>query len=230
MLEEIYSLEIELLRSQEKATALAEAIRQAKYHHRTASQAETEYSSGFRALIHKLTGKYQETLEQFSREASQAEGELNRLLWQQTQETDRQNTLREQLSKLPSRKELCTPETKSQWAPLEYRLCAQQLLPLLEETAGALETYRQMLRGEFPVLGVDERQEMTTAPIRTAEACASLVEQAVSLREYLGHPQEDLPFFRNPAGFLAAAARHNSLNRAAEAADQVQHLRNILSK
>ena len=82
-----------------------------------------------------------------------------------------------------------------------------------------------MLRGEFPMLSVSQQQAIATAPIAAAERCQPLLQRL----DTAGANLESGDFFRSPAGFLAAAARHNQLNQAAEAAAQTTRLKKKLS-
>lgn len=222
MLSTVYELETTLLRARQCREALKEALSQAKFTLREARTAEVEYS-GITAFFDKLSGKYADKAETLSRQVRTAEAALNALLRQKETEDAALSAMEARLAALPSLETLRTPETKEQWAPLERKLCAEALTPLLEETAEALTQYRSMLRGEFPVLSIEDRTAMATAPITCAEQCRPLLDRLEAVQSL-----PDVPFFRSPAAFLAAAAKHNQLDRAAAAQSQTEALQKLV--
>ena len=225
MLQRVYELETAIFRSIARKAELKEAVAQGKYALREAKIAQVEYS-GIRAILDKLSGKYADQAEVFSREVRKAEAELSALEQQLKAETQKLSALQEQRASLPPLEQLRTPEVKEIWAPLEIRLCAEILSPLLTQLGDALTEYRKMLRGEFPMLSVSQQQDIVTAPIAAAERCQPLLQRL----EAAGAELEPGDFFRCPAGFLAAAARHNQLNQAAQAATQTTRLTNTLRR
>ena len=227
MLNRVYELETAIFRSTARKAELKEAVAQGKYALREAKIAQVEYG-GIRAFLDKLSGKYADQAEVFSREVRKAESELSTLEQQLKAETQKLSALQEQRAALPPLEQLRTPEAKEIWAPLEIRLCAEILSPLLTQLGDALTEYRKMLRGEFPVLSIEERQTISTGPIDAVTEQKVLFHRLEGALEILGHSGELPEFFRNPAGFLAAAARHNQLERAAEAESQIIRLRKLL--
>lgn len=221
MLNTVYELETSLLRARRRREELKEALSQARFSLREAGIAEVEYS-GITAFFDKLSGKYADKAEALSRQVRTAEAALNALLRQKETEDATVSSLEAQLAALPSLETLRTSETKAQWAPLERKLCAEVLSPLLEKTAEALTQYRSMLRGEFPVLSIEERTAMATAPITLAEECRPLLDRLEETQ-----PLPDAPFFRSPAVFLSAAAKHNQLDRAVSAQSQTEALQKL---
>ena len=225
MLNRVYELETAIFRSTARKAELKEAVAQGKYALREAKIAQVEYS-GIRAFLDKLSGKYADQAEVFSREVRKAEAELSTLEQQLKAETQKLSALQEQRAALPPLEQLRTPEAKEIWAPLEIRLCAEILSPLLTRLNDDLTEYRKMLRGEFPMLSVSQQQDIATAPIAAAERCQPLLQRL----EAAGAELEPWDFFQHPAGFLAAAARHNQLNQAAQAAAQTSRLTNTLRR
>ena len=225
MLNRVYELETAIFRSIARKAELKEAVAQGKYALREAKIAQVEYS-GIRAILDKLSGKYADQAEVFSREVRKAEAQLSALEQQLKAETQKLSTLQEQRAAFPPLEQLRTPEANEIWAPLEIRLCAEILSPLLTQLGDALTEYRKMLRGEFPMLSVSQQQAIATAPIAAAERCQPLLQRL----EAAGAELEPGDFFRGPAGFLAAAARHNQLNQAAESAAQTAKLKTTLSR
>ena len=225
MLNRVYELETAILRSTARKAELKGAVAQAKYALREAKTAQVEYS-GIRAFLDKLSGKFADKEESLARNLRKAEVELAVLEQHSTEETQKLSTLQEQRAVLPPLEQLCTPESKELWAPMEIRYCAEAILPLLTRLGKALQEYRQMLRGEIPMLSISQQQSIATAPIAAAEHCQPYLQRL----EAAGEDLESGVFFRSPAGFLAAAARHNQLNQAAEAAAQTARLKNKLSR
>lgn len=224
MLNRIYELETASYRSSIREAELKESVKQAKFNLRQATIAQVEYG-GIRAFVDKLSGKHADKMEALSREVRKAEAELHSLQRQLEAEKQRLSALQEQRTALPPLEELQTEETKDLWAPLERRYCAEALLPLLTRVEEALTEYRKMLRGEYPILSISDQSAIGAAPISAAEECRPLLDRLEAV--------QDLPeagFFRSPAAFLAAAARHNQLELAAAAANQTAALKNHLTQ
>ena len=224
MLNRVYELETAIFRSSAKEAELAEALKQAKFGLRQARIAQVEYG-GIRAFADKLSGKYADKVELLSRDVRKAEAELSVLESQLEAQRRTLSSLQEQRTSLPPLPQLQTEETKDLWAPLERRYCAECLLPLLDKAEGALTEYRQMLRGEYPILSLSEQSAIGSAPIAAAEKCRVLLERLEAVQEL-----PETGFFRSPAAFLAAAARHNQLERAAEADAQLRKLKAQLTR
>ena len=224
MLNRIYELETAIYRSSIREAELKESVKQAKFNLRQATIAQVEYG-GIRAFVDKLSGKHADKAEALSREVRKAEAELHSLQRQLEAEKQKLSALQEQRTALPPLEELQTEETKDLWAPLERRYCAEALLPLLTRVEEALTEYRKMLRGEYPILSLSQQSAIGAAPIAAAEECRPLLDRLEAVK--------DLPeagFFRSPAAFLAAAARHNQLELAAAAADQTAALKKHLTQ
>lgn len=224
MLNHVYELETDIFRSSQKEAGLKDAVKQAKFNLRQATIAQVEYS-GVRAFLDKFSGKYADKAEEFSREVRKAEAELSILERQREAEQQKLSALKEQRASLPPLEQLRTEANADLWARLESRYCAEVLLPLLDKTAEALTEYRRMLRGEIPLLSIGQQQAIGAAPIELAEECCPLLLRL----EKAGTDLTPGDFFPNPAGFLAAAARHNQLERAADADAQVRKLKNKLN-
>lgn len=224
MLKTVYELEIALLRAQRRSAELKEAVARARFDLREANVAQVEYG-GIRALIDKVSGRYADKAEALSRNVRKSEANLQALLRQQEAEQQKLSSLREQRDALPMLEKLRTPENEEAWAAYESRLCAELLIPMLAEVEETLTQYRSMLRGEYPILSIQEQSDITTAPIAAAEACRPLLDRLAAVQNL---PESG--FFRSPAAFLAAAAKHNQLDRAADAADQTLQFRQNLTQ
>lgn len=220
-LKQVFELEIRLRALRQQSRALEEGVKQAKYAQRAARIAQVEYG-GITAFLDKLSGKYPDKAESLDREVRRAEAELNSLLRQQEENAAAIAECTRTRSALPEWESMKQPETEKTWAVLELQLCAEELLPLLEKTEGALQEYRRCLRGEIPMLSIERQQEISTEPDVWGKQCTPILERMASALSVLGQPAEIEPFFRAPAYFLAsAAARHNQINRAVQALDQV---------
>lgn len=221
-----YELETRLYSLVLRSREVSEAVKQAKYDLRTAQVNQVEYT-GFWALWDKASGRYAGKAEELAYHVSQAEARLDMLLRQQAGIADELSWLREGRSQLPSMEELKdaalkSPETAQQWARLECRLCGAQLLPLLKKNEQALLEYRQLLRGEFPVLSVEEQQQINSEPDIWAQQCSELLERMQAALKVLGRVLDIPPYFQSPIFFLMyAAAKHNRMDRAGQAHDQV---------
>lgn len=225
MLKTVYDLETALLRAQRREEALQEAIQQARFHLRQAKITQVEYG-GIRALLDKLSGKHADKEEALARNVRKAEAELSLLKRKLETEQQKLSILNQQRTGFPPVAQLRTGENEALWAKLESRYCADSLLPLLDQVEEALTEYRQMLRGEIPMLSITEQQAIGAAPIKLAEECRPLL-QRLEIAQADLQPGE---FFRSPAAFLAAAARHNQLDRAMAAATQTEQLLAQLSR
>lgn len=224
MLIRIYELETASYRSSIREAELKKAVKQAKCNLRQATIAQVEYG-GIRAFVDRLSGKYADKVEALSREVRKAEAELHSLQRQLEAEKQKLSSLKEQRTALPPLEEVQTEETKDLWAPLERRYCAEALLPLLTPVEDALGEYRQMLRGEYPILSISDQSAIGAAPIAAAEACRPLLDRLTAVQEL-----PEAGFFRSPAAFLAAAAKHNQLDRAVDALDQTILLKQLLTR
>ena len=229
MLERTYELETALYRGSLRESELADAISRAKFDLRTAKQTQAEYG-GIRALFDRFSGRQAEKAEALARDVRKAEAGLYALLRQQEAHHQQMAALQEQRASLPSLEQLRTPESEKLWAQLECRYCAEVLLPLLEGAEAALAEYRSMLRGEFPILSIERQQAIGTAPVTRAEECGPLLDRLQAATEILGMPLEPGTFFHAPAAYLAAAAKHNQLDRASNALAQTQQLKAALSQ
>ena len=221
MLNRVYELETAIMRSTARTAELKEAAAQAKYALREANIAQVEYS-GIRVFLDKLSGKFADKEESLARDVRKAETERSLLEQQLEAQSQQLSELLAQRAALPPLEQLRTQENREKWLPLETRYCAEAILPVLTRLEEALTQYRQMLRGEIPMLSLSQQQAISAAPIALAEECSPLLQRL----EAAGTTYGD--FFRSPAGFLAAAARHNQLNRAVDADTQIRQLKNQL--
>ena len=223
MLNRVYELETAIMRSTARKAELKEAVAQAKYALRQANIAQVEYS-GIRAFLDKLSGKFADKEESLIRNVRKAEAERSLLEQQLEAESRKLSELLAQRAGLPPLEQLRASENRELWAPLEIQYCTEAIAPLLDRLEEALTQYRQMLRGEIPMLSVSQQQVISSAPISAAQACQPLLQRL----EAAGADLPKTDFFHSPAGFLAAAARHNQLNQAAEAAAQTARLKKKL--
>ena len=186
-----------------------------------------QYSGSLRYFLDKLTGKApdrQEELDRKVRQAKAVQENLESLLESLNRDLEELAAEREQL---PAWDSFCTAENRREWAALERKLCAEALLPLLEQTEAALEDYRRLLRGELTAAG--ERYEQATNHIFCAENCTHWLRRLKNAGEILEEPFDAGGYFENPAAFIdGAAARHNRIDRVSQALGQVRKLRKSL--
>lgn len=224
-----YETEISLLRLQRQLERRNEELRQAKYDLRKADQALTEYGSSLRAFLDRFSGKQAETRETLQRQIREAEAKHTSLLRQQERLTAQLEQTRETLTSLPTLEELRQGVEPKKWAALETRFCAEALAPLLEENHEALLQYRMVLRGEYPILSPEERQELCAQPNAAAEQCLPWLNRLCEALEILETPLDPGRYYASPAAYVvSAAARHNQLDRLNDALDQVEKLQKLV--
>lgn len=229
-----YELDAALSQTRTGLAAAETALRQAKWQLRQEEDALLNYESGVKQLLDRLRGTRAEKAEALSRAVRQAESAL--LL--KTRERD---SLKQTLGKLEAQS-AALPDAETLrsglegddlrfWAKLECRHCARLLPPLLAETLTGLERYHGKLRGEYrnQIMDPEEAFALETDHIQPALACAGLLQRMSAAMDLLGHTREIPGYFRNPRGYItAAAATHNRIDRAAAAMDQVRQVQKQL--
>ena len=212
-------------------------IRQAKWNLRCQQQKQVEYESSLRYLLDRLRGKREEAEEAFHREIRQEKEKLAELSRKQERIAYQINQLSQQEEGLPTAEQLRDaaeqePEARARWADLEFLFCANMLLPLLKENEDALNEYRAQLRGEHmgQVMSREEFYEVGTAHLDYAVKCAALLERMRLAAQKKEEAWEIPGYFQNPNGFIvAAAARHNRLDRVNTALDQIYAMKKRVS-
>lgn len=224
-LTQYYVTQTALLRLQRRLDTLKEELRQAKFGLREANCASAEYEGSLRAFLGKFSGKAEETRERLRRKLREAEGKHTSLLQEQERLKAELEQTEKELSSLPSAEDLRRQAEPKAWAVLEAAYCAEALLPLLEENHEALLEYRKVLRGEYPVLSLEERQELCAEPNVCAERCLPWLERLGEALEILETPLDLGGYYASPAAYVvSAAARHNQLDRLNNALTQVERL------
>ncbi len=223
-----YETERSLLRLQRQLERLKEEITQAKYDLRKADQALTEYGSSLRFLLDRFSGRQEETREALQRQLREAEAKHSSLLRQRERLTAELEQAQKERSFLPPAEELRRQAEPKQWAALETALCAEALLPLLEENYEALLEYRRVLRGEYPILSSEDRQEKCAQPNVRAQQCLPWLNRLKEAQSLLGNPFDPGSYYASPAAYLVAAAQHNQLDRANNALTQVEKLQKLV--
>ena len=225
---QVYDLELAFLRARRKQEELQEAVKQSAWAYREAQQAEVEYLSSVRRLIHKITGNT-DRLEEIRRKIQQAKAHheyCTRELKSHEEIFEELERAMQEIPPMEYRKKIAKadPETNRYFAQREQELCAEMLRPILKQTLEALEDYRQHLRGgnSDRIMSVKEIQEICGAHIAPAKECHRLLLRLRQALEILEQPMEISAYFENPAGFVAAAARHNQLDKINAAISQVE--------
>ena len=232
-LKERYELETRLLRTERALAENADALKQANYDLRNRQEEEKLYSGSMRSFLDGLTGKREEKQESLRRASVHARAELDSLTKEEARLLSEQESLRKKGTSLPAmdalrERAVSCPETAGLWAKLEAKYCAELVLPLLDATEEALEDYRQQLRGNKmgEIVTPEQGQEIGTAHIDRAKQCMPALNRLKAAMELLGQPFEIGGYFESPAGFIvSAAARHNRLDRANLALDQIAAIR-----
>jgi hypothetical protein len=233
-----YELDTQLYRLRTALETAEEDFRQAKWTLHQEEVTLVEYESGIRGILDRLKGTRADKIDARNRAVRQAESDL--LL--KTRERD---SLKQTLAELEARsatlpdvetlRSSLTANELPFWSSLEQRFCAEQLLPLLEQTLTGLERYHGKLRGEYrnQIMDPQEAYALETDHIEPALACAGLLERLAGAMALQDQALEIPGYFRNPRGYItSAAAAHNRIDRAAAAMDQVRQvqkqLRNLL--
>lgn len=227
-----YRLERQLARTRQMQVQTDAALRQAKFDCRKKNAALVEYEGSLRSFLDKLSGKREERSEALRWEAVHAEESERRLKQESEAHAHTLSKTEAELNSFPSREKLksaaaADPETAEYWAAQELLLVAETLLPLLEETLEALEECRRELRGENTgqLRSREDAVQSLSAHVTPGKACGELLtemEKAMAVRKQsFGIPE----YFKNPAGYLAAAARHNQLDRTNEALAQAEKMK-----
>jgi hypothetical protein len=233
-----YELEAALPEA-ERAAAEAEAtLRQAMFDLRAAQEEEWTYSGSFRSLKDRFTGKKEEREATLRSAVQRAESALAHA----RRERDRANQDREkiaaELDRLPSREALEQmarehPETEAEYHRLEARYCAAVLMPLLDENHRDLTACGKLLRGEYLASFGDPEApaRVEAAPGVSGRKCAGYLRRLRSALERLDMSLEEAPFFDDPAAYIvAAAARHNRLDRCRDALEQNEAMQRAIRR
>ena len=227
-----FHLELALLQQRQSLQRTREDLRQTAFVLREAQIAQTEYDGSFRSLLDRLRGRREEQREHLSRQVRQEEGKRSALKALEASLARNVEELEQELEVLPAWEALgneASGEDRLFWAERESRLCAHMLLPLLETVEAKLKDCRAVLRGEYAgqPMGHEERQTLLSAHIAAAESCAPLLDRLKKAMQ--DNCPEIGPYFENPAYYMAAAARHNQIDRVGKALDQTWMLRRALN-
>lgn len=231
-LEHCYELEAALLRLTRRQKARNEELWEAKFDLRDREEKLLNYQGGVRALLHRLSGKREETEEALTREVRQAQAQLAALQQERSAlEADLKRT-REELQLLPDRETLRRETEESRWAALEAKFCTEALSPLLEDNHKALLEYRSLMQGNHPeILSPQRQQEIYAEPNLRAEKCLPYLQRLKQALEILEIPFEPGRYYDSPAAFLvSAAAMHNRRDRVNQALTQVEAIQKFVKR
>ena len=223
-----YDLQTNCYRQIQLLEQITQQRNQSKWEHHEKAVAAAEFSSTVTGIMDKLL-YHGEKQEELNREEAHAKARIQQL----DREYERQKLLADdslaQCQWLPTQEELKArareyPEALELLARREREYCAEMLRPVLKQTLEALEDYRQHLRGgnSDRIMSVKEIQEICGAHIAPAKECHRLLLRLRQALEILEQPMEIGAYFENPAGFVAAAARHNQLDKINAAISQVE--------
>ena len=231
-LEHYYELETTLLRLTRRQKALKEELRESKFDLRSRDEKLLNYRGGIRFLLHRITGKQEETEEALRREVRQAEAQLAALQRERSALEAQLTQTREELQHLPDRETLRRETEGSIWAALEAKFCADALSPLLEENHSALLEYRSLMQGNHPeILSPQRQQEICAEPNVRAEQCLPYLHRLKQALEIQEIPFEPGAYYDSPAAFLVApAAMHNRRDRINQALNQVETIQKFIKQ
>lgn len=181
------------------------------------------------SLIDRLKGSYQQRLEDHRRELRHADAEQTALRHELKMLEHKQKKNQEAVDALPDEQTIRSwvqtdPNGQQEFFRREAGLCLTALPPLLEKNHSTLIQLHGYLRGERAgeILSVEEQQKILGAPDRWGEACKTWLLRLKAALDGLNIPFEIPDYYRNPITYiLSAAARHNRIDRAAKALDQV---------
>lgn len=230
-LQQYYEVQTSLLMLQRRLEEITEEIRQAKYDLRNAEEAQLNYGGSVRAILDGFSGRKAEREELLHRNVRDMEGKRDALLREKEMLQQRQTENLELLKTFPSPEQLRKESDPLQWAALEAKYCAEALSPLLEENHRALLKYRSLLRGEYPILSPEDRQEISSRPNLRAKECLPWLHRLKEALDILGQPFAPGSYYDSPDAWLfGMAADHNRRDRLNSALDQVEAVEKILRR
>ena len=210
-LREKHALETDLLHWKQWQKQLNDKLPELKHASREASVARTEYENGgFQKFLHRLSGKYEETLETLRRgelnaanalsQAKREFGDLERQMTIAQEELQELNLwLEEQEEQI--RQEPSLLELKKH---LDAQLCARRMLPLLSQVTQELEGAADCIRNWTMQMNARyERDICLSRADAAAKECFCLLEQIRNCGILL----EIHPYFTNPSGYIVGVAR-----------------------
>lgn len=213
-----YHLEKQLLALQHREDALQEALPQCKYRLRQCQEALWGYEAfGVKSLLDKLRGSWEEKHETLQRQLRAAQAELDtRQREKEAIQTQRQQ-LQQSLAQLNLPEDvldviaLLEKNRQEKLLQLEARLCAEKLIPILEENGRSLELAQQWAR---------PHNQLEAVPGLTLSTLLSqaddLAKEAMALLERIaacGILLDIHPYFANPAGYINGVTQFNRLDR-----------------
>ena len=213
-----YQLEKQLLSLQHRADEVQEELPRCKYRLRQCQEALWGYEAfGLKSLVDKLRGNWEEKHETLQRQLRSAEAEVA----SRQRETEAIQAQRQQLQQSLTRLNLpedvleviCQLEQPRQerMLQLEARLCAEKLIPILEENGRSLELAQQWAR---PHNQLESVPGMTLATLLSQ--ADELAKEAMGLLERIadcGILLDIHPYFTNPAGYINGVTQFNRLDR-----------------
>ena len=196
---------------QQKKQELEARLPQAKADKREAEVALTEYEcGGLRTWLDKRSGKFQEKLDHFSRNVSNASSALENLKLElartqgMLEDLDAQEKGLNLPGEIPELAQQLPAEERALILGVFARGLAMDLLAMLEQAKTALEEAQQWAR---PNNRIDTAPGYTKGKLLAqAEDCARTCAERMDEMGKYGMALEVHPYFLNPAGYIHAVA------------------------
>lgn len=231
-----YELETRLLKLGHREQELTEKLKLAQSDHYQCRQALVGYDCGtIRSFLDRLSGKREQKLDEMNRQVRAAESKVQILRREMESIRQEQAEAVQALALMPDPGNLVAqdPSLAREAARLDALYCVQALIPLLENNLAALGAAHDLMRGvrAGEIISYAERQEIYTAPEKTAEDCKILLLRLETAMNTLERPFLIGDYYRSPTGYTAAASEqvrrdrmNQSLRQARETLRQVKNL------
>lgn len=226
MLTERYFLEKQLLTLDAQVEQLQQQLPQCKYRLRQSQEALWSYESfGLKSMLDKLSGKWEEKQGILLRENRAAEAGLHRRQQELEAAKARREDVFSRLERLRDYGDVLEiaaslEEAQREMAiQLEARLCAEKLIPALEENGSTLALAQQWARPHNQPEAVPGQ----TLGILLSQSDA-LAKEAMALMERIAQCGIFLdihPYFTNPTGYIGGVTRFQQLDRINNALDAI---------
>lgn len=203
-----YTMDRELAAWRWETQQLEREVPQRTYELREAKAAQTEYESGLRFFLDKLSGKHQEKQEALSKAVREANAALEYAKGQLESSKSALVSLEQEAELIPSREELYANYPDSDYLKQQDTLfCADRLVRLLRENEKHLleaRDWAENRNADFKPLGT---QYDKTISLQRGADCAREICGLIKRICENDFALEIHPYFEAPDGFIAGAAR-----------------------
>lgn len=203
-----YTMDRELAAWRWEVQQLEREVPQRTYELREARAAQTEYESGLRFFLDKLSGKHQEKQDFLAKRVREAQASLEYSKRQLESAKSALASLEQEAELIPGREELFEQYPEMEYLKRQDALfCADRLVRLLRENEKHLleaRDWAENRNADFKPLGT---QYDKTVSLQRGADCAR---QICALLDRIGEDgfvMEVHAYFRSPDGFISGAAR-----------------------